>query len=142
VSGRRAALGTLVAGLAAAGSAAAQRRGGARRGLILQVSDGEVKRWLLAISNARNVQDALGRAGVAIELVAYGPGIDMLRWDSVVNADIDDLIARGIGVIACENTMIAQKLAREDMHPKVAFVKTGLLSIMHRQEQGWSYVRP
>jgi len=142
VSGRRAALGALAAGLAAAGSAAAQRRGGARRGLILQVSDGDVKRWVLAISNARNVQDALGRGGVDIELVAYGPGIDMLKWDSVVNADIDDLAARGIRVIACENTMIGQKLARDDMHPKAVFVKTGLLAIMERQEQGWSYVRP
>jgi intracellular sulfur oxidation DsrE/DsrF family protein len=141
VSGRRAALG-LLAGAALAGPAMAQPRGAGKRGLVLQVSDGEVKRWVLAISNARNVQDALGRGKVDIDLVAYGPGIDMLKWDSVVNADIDDLAARGVRVIACENTMIGQKLSRDDMHPKAAFVKTGLLAIMERQEQGWSYVRP
>jgi len=141
VSGRRAALG-LLAGAALAGPALAQPRGAGRRGLVLQVSDGDVKRWVLAISNARNVQDALGRGKVDIDLVAYGPGIDMLKWDSVVNADIDDLAARGVRVVACENTMIGQKLARDDMHPKAVFVKTGLLAIMERQEQGWSYVRP
>jgi hypothetical protein len=138
---RRAALLGLAAGAFAAGTAAGQARG-RRRGLVIQVSDGEVKRWVLAISNARNVQDALGRAGVDIDLVAYGPGIDMLKWDSVVNADIDDLVTRGVRVVACENTMIGQKLARDDMHPKLVFVKTGLLAIMDRQEQGWSYVRP
>jgi intracellular sulfur oxidation DsrE/DsrF family protein len=141
VSGRRAALG-LLAGAALAGPALAQPRGAGRRGLVLQMSDGDVKRWVLAISNARNVQDALGRGKVDIDLVAYGPGIDMLKWDSVVNADIDDLAARGVRVVACENTMIGQKLARDDMHPKAVFVKTGLLAIMDRQEQGWSYVRP
>jgi intracellular sulfur oxidation DsrE/DsrF family protein len=137
---RRAALGALAAGLVA-GPAAAQGRT-KKRGLVIQVSDGEVKRWVLAISNVRNVQDALGRANVDIDLVAYGPGIDMLKWDSVVNADIDDLVARGVRVVACENTMLGQKLARDDMHPKLVFVKTGLLAIMDRQEQGWSYVRP
>jgi intracellular sulfur oxidation DsrE/DsrF family protein len=141
VSGRRAALG-LLAGAAVAAPVLAQRGQPRRRGLVLQVSDAEVKRWVLAISNARNVQDALGRALVDIDLVAYGPGIDMLKWDSTVNADIDDLIARGVRVIACENTMIGQKLSRDDMHPKLVFVKTGLLAIMERQEQGWSYVRP
>lgn len=139
---RRAALLGLAGGALAAGTASAQRRAGAKRGLVIQVSDGEMKRWVLAIGNARNVQDALGRGGVAIDLVAYGPGIDMLKWDSTVNADIDDLVARGIRVVACENTMLGQKLSRDDMHPKAVFVKTGLLAIMERQEQGWSYVRP
>ncbi len=139
---RRAALAGLAAGALAAGTAVAQRGSPRKRGLVLQVSDAEVKRWVLAISNARNVQDALGRAQVDIDLVAYGPGIDMLKWDSTVNADIDDLVVRGVRVVACENTMIGQKLARDDMHPKAVFVKTGLLAIMERQEQGWSYVRP
>lgn len=141
MSGRRAALG-LLAGAALGAPALAQTRGAKKRGLVLQVSDGDVKRWVLAISNARNVLDALGRDKVDIDLVAYGPGIDMLKWDSVVNADIDDLAARGVRVIACENTMVGQKLSRDDMHPRAVFVKTGLLAIMDRQEQGWSYVRP
>ena len=47
--------------------------------LVLQVSDADPAKWRLALNNARNVPDDLGRDKVAVEIVACGPGIGMLK---------------------------------------------------------------
>jgi len=46
---------------------------------VIQVSDGDQSKWNLALNNARNIQTDLGVANVDIEIVAYGPGIGMLK---------------------------------------------------------------
>ncbi|MEO5698934.1 MAG: DsrE family protein [Casimicrobiaceae bacterium] len=110
--------------------------------LVIQVSDNDPKKWNLALNNARNVQVDLGEENVEIEIVAYGPGIGMLTKDSEVGARVDDARAKGITVVACENTMHAQKLTYADMLPKVGYVPAGVTEIMKKQQQGWAYVRP
>ena len=50
----------------------------------MQVSDGDAAKWNLALNNANNLQADLGAANVDIEIVAYGPGIGMLKSDSAV----------------------------------------------------------
>jgi intracellular sulfur oxidation DsrE/DsrF family protein len=69
-----------------AGAASAQGQPGAtqRSRVVIQVSDAEPAKWNLALNNARNIQTDLGAANVDIEVVAYGPGIGMLKADSVV----------------------------------------------------------
>jgi len=52
--------------------------------LVIQVSDADAGKWNLALNNANNVQHAFGAKKVAIEIVAYGPGIGMLKMDSTV----------------------------------------------------------
>ena len=88
------------------------------------------------------VQDDLGAANVEIEVVAYGPGIGMLKLDAVTNSRVTDAIKAGIQVAACENTMRNQKLARADMHPNVSYVPAGVVEIVRRQQEGWAYLRP
>ena len=45
-------------------------------------------------------------------------------------------------VLACENTMRAQKLTRDDMHPAISYVPAGVTEIMKKQGEGWAYLRP
>lgn len=110
--------------------------------VVMQVSDNDPARWNLALNNARNLQADLGAANVAIEIVAYGPGIGMVRDDSVVGNRIDEAIAAGVKVAACENTMRGQKLAKADMRAGVSYVPAGVVEIMQRQQKGWVYLRP
>lgn len=141
---RRAAL-TAIGLLAAApaGSVLAQQAGGKRRDrIVMQVTDGEPARWVLALSNARNVQAELGKGNVDIEIVVYGPAIDMLKMESVVGPNVAEALAAGVKVVACENTMIGQHLEREDMLPGIDYVKTGLVRLMRRQQEGYVYIRP
>ena len=110
--------------------------------VVLQMSDADPAKWNLALNNAKNVQTDLGAANVDVELVAYGPGIGMLKADSIVGNRVDEAMAAGVKVVACENTMHAQKLAQADMLGKISYVQAGVVEIMQRQQQGWSYIRP
>ena len=64
--------------------------GAADNRVVIQVSDNDSGKWNLALNNARNLQTALGKDNVDIELVAYGPGIAMLKADSLVGNRIED----------------------------------------------------
>ena len=72
---------------------------------MFQVSDGEVAKWNLALNNVRNVQTELPDDAPEIEVVAYGPGIGMLKGDSPIAARVADTLKNGVKVVACENTM-------------------------------------
>ncbi len=113
-----------------------------RHKLLLQVSDNDPAKWNLALNNAKNVQQDVGAANVDIEIVAYGPGIGMLKFDSAVTSRVTEASKSGIKVVACENTMHAQKLAKSDMNPNIDFVPAGVSELMTKQAEGWSYVRP
>jgi intracellular sulfur oxidation DsrE/DsrF family protein len=122
-------------------SATHERAQGANR-LVMQVSDADPAKWSLALNNARNVQADLGRDKVQIEIVAYGPGIGMLKAGSPVAARIDEALLSGTKVVACENTMTNMKLTKRDMLEGVGYVPAGVTEIMQRQQQGWAYIRP
>ena len=138
---RRSLLLLALAASIAPGFVAAQE-GPARTRVVVQVSDADPVRWNLALNNVRNLQDELGAANVAIEIVAYGPGIAMLKFDAPTNSRVSEAIKNGVAVQACENTMRNQKLVRADMHPNVTYVPAGVVQIIQRQQQGWAYLRP
>lgn len=110
--------------------------------VVFQVSDVDSKKWNLALNNARNVQADLGKDRTEIEIVAYGPGIGMLKADSEVANRIEEAMAAGVKVVACENTMKAQKLARDDMLGGIGYVPAGVVQLMKRQKEGYAYIRP
>src|SRR5574340_1501011 len=70
--------------------------------LVVQVSDANPATWNLALNNIKNVQKDLGKDNVDLELVAYGPGIGMLKAESEVANRIDEAVDSGVHVMACE----------------------------------------
>jgi len=109
---------------------------------VFQVSDGDPQKWNLALNNAKNVQDDLGSDAVDLEIVVYGPGIGMLKADSPVAKRIADALKNGVKVVACENTMKAQKLVYADMLPAIGYVPAGVVELMKKQQEGYAYIRP
>jgi intracellular sulfur oxidation DsrE/DsrF family protein len=120
----------------------AQADPGAKAGFVIQVSDNDPAKWNLALNNAKNVQGELGKDNTNIEIVAYGPGINMLKDDSVVGNRLEEAKAAGIHLYACGNTMKGMKLTKEDLNPAVEVVKAGVIEIAEKQRQGYAYVRP
>ena len=115
----------------------------AKRGrLVMQVSDNDPGKWNLALNNAKNVQADLGAANVDIEIVAYGPGIGMLKAESVAGNRVQEAIQSNVKVVACENTMTNMKLAKDDMLKGIGYVPAGVVELMVKQQEGWAYVRP
>lgn len=120
----------------------ANRQGLPAHKVVFQVTDNQPQKWYLTLSNARNVQQELGRKNVKIEVVVYGPGLDMVLLETEMAEKIDEALAQGINIIACENTMIGHKLTRADMYQGIGYVKAGVVQLMKRQREGWAYIRP
>lgn len=138
------AVATLLAGCGAMESqrSQAKQEASGKNRVVIQVSDGEPAKWNLALNNAKNVQADLGAANVEIEIVAYGPGIGMVKAGSAVAPRIEELTLAGMKVVACENTMTNMKLTKADMLKGIDYVSAGVVEIMQRQQQGWAYIRP
>ena len=137
-----AALALMLWGVLVAMPAVAQQAPPPRAKVVLQMSESDPAKWNLALNNARNIQADLGASNVEVEIIAYGPGIAMLKADSIVANRVDDALAAGVLVVACENTMRGQKLTQADMLAKIGYVPAGVVKIMQRQQQGWAYIRP
>lgn len=110
--------------------------------VVLQISEDDPKKWNLTLINAQNVQTELGKDKVAIEIVAYGPAIDMLRIESEVGPRVDEVIHNGVKVVACENTMRGSHLTVSDMLPHIHYTRSGVVYLMEKQKQGYAYIRP
>lgn len=134
--------GALASLAAAAPMLMAQTAAAKRNRIVIQVSDNDPAKWNLALNNAKNLQEDVGAANVDIEIVAYGPGIGMLKLESPTGSRIADAMKANVKVIACENTMRGQKLTRDDMLPAISYVPAGVTEIMKKQTEGWAYLRP
>lgn len=137
-------MGALLGGLMLLGALAlpATAEAGDKSKMVIQVSDNDSGKWNLALNNASNIQKDLGKDNVELEIVAYGPGINMLKLDSEVGNRVAEAVESGVKVMACQNTMRKAKLNKEDMLSSVGFVPSGVVEIMQKQQQSYTYLRP
>lgn len=124
------------------GGCAAPMQAAAPHRVVFQVSDNDPAKWNLALNNAKNVQQEYGSRPVQVEIVAYGPGIGMLKADATTANRVTEASAAGVQVVACQNTMKAQKLSVADMNASIGYVPAGVVELMTRQREGWAYIRP
>ena len=119
--------------------------------VAIQVNQNDPDVMNLALNNAKNVIEHYRGRGekVDVEIVAYGPGLHMLRADtSQVKDRIKDMAGQYSSIIkfsACNNTK--QGMEKREGHaismiPEATTVDSGVVQLMERQEQGWSYIRP
>jgi len=111
-------------------------------GVVIQVSDDGEKNWNQALNVVRNIQAEYGKGKVDLEVVVFGNGAGLLKFDSPLAQRIDETLAGGTRVLMCENTMKGRKMTPADMHAKIGYVKAGVVEIIERHRQGWTVVRP
>jgi intracellular sulfur oxidation DsrE/DsrF family protein len=116
--------------------------------LAIQVSDNDPQKMNIALNNAQNVQKHYEASGdsVAVEIVAYGPGLQMYTMNSPVKDRIDALsLDESYTFAACGNTLAKME---KKAGKKVALldgstmVSSGVVRLMELQSQGYAYVRP
>jgi intracellular sulfur oxidation DsrE/DsrF family protein len=113
--------------------------------IVLQLSDSDAKKQALVISVAYNLLKAYDPDKVAIEVVAFGPGIDLLRTASSNRKLVESLIAQGVRFDVCLNTVDTVEREtgkRPDIIPAATPVQVGVGQILHLTENGYTLVRP
>jgi intracellular sulfur oxidation DsrE/DsrF family protein len=130
---------------AAAQQAPLQDKPFAEHKIVLQLSDGDAKKQALVLSVANNLIKYYDPDKVALEVVAFGPGIDLLRSGSDHRKQVESLIAQGVRFDICLNTV--DTLEREtgkrpDYIPSATPVQVGVAQILFLTENGYTLVRP
>ena len=109
--------------------------------VVIHVTDNDPAKWNQALNNSANLQKAMGRDKVNVEIVVNGPGLDMMKFDSIVAGRMAEAIGNGVELMACGATMKAANVTEKDLHNGVKVVPGGVVEIMLKQEAGWTYLK-
>jgi intracellular sulfur oxidation DsrE/DsrF family protein len=118
--------------------------------VAIHVDDKDPARMNMALNNIANLRKYYDSKGetVEIELVAYGPGLHMLRADTSPVADriaTMSLEIENLTFSACGNTHAKMsKKAGKDVQllDEAKTVPSGVVQLISLQEQGYAYIRP
>ena len=120
--------------------------------IAIQVDQNDPQVMNLALNNVNAIIETYRARNedVDIDVVAYGPGLHMLRADTSPVQDrikrLKDMVFPGkIQFSACNNTKQGMEKAEGHAISVVSdatIVPSGVVHLMELQEQGWSYVRP
>ena len=112
---------------------------------VLQISEMNPFTQNLVLNNAANLLQAYPPGAVAVEIVAYGPGLRLLFANNVHAKRIDALSQSGVRFSACNNTlknMTKQLGYTPKLNPDATVVPGGVVRIGDLERKGYVYIRP
>ncbi len=118
--------------------------------IVFHVDENDPKKMNITLNNAANLNKYYQDKGeeAQIEIVTYGPGLMMLHAKkSPVKGRIASFAQNfdNVSFKACANTMrkMRKKTGKEvPLLPQAEVVPSGVMHLVKRQEEGWSYIRP
>ncbi len=112
-----------------------------KHNVVIHVTESNPAMWNQALNNAANLQKAMGKKNINVEIVVNGPGLDMMMFDSKVANRMGKALENGVTLAACAGTMRARHIKKKDLYDGVTVVRGGVIEIMHKQEAGWTYIK-
>lgn len=116
--------------------------------IVLHVGASGAAAGLAALDRAEGIFEAARAAGrpVALEIVANGGGLDLLRRDASAHAARVDALRRAypkLSMVACGQTVqrLHEAGVEVQLLPGTVTATSALDQIVLRMQQGWSYVR-
>ncbi len=140
----------LAAGAALLGTASQANAAGSDHHVSFHVDRNDPAVMNLALNNIANLATYYSGIGetVDIEVVAYGPGLHMLRADTSPVKDRLAFIKRSIPEVvfsACNVTKTAMEKAEGHaitIVPEARVVPAGVVRLTQLHELGWAYIKP
>ena len=111
--------------------------------IVLQLSDNDPKKQGLSIAN--NLLKFYDFDKVAIEVVTFGPGIELLFPGNSHRARVESLVAQGVRFDICLNTVDSIERdsgKRPEFIAAATPVQVGVGQILSLTENGFTLVRP
>lgn len=121
--------------------------------IVVQVDQDDPAVMNLVLNNVQNMLEYYNSKGEAakVEVVAFGPGLTMLRDDKspvkdrLMRLAKDGSFPANLQFSACHNTMMGME--KREGHPipivsPAKVVPSGVVRINELQEEGWTYLRP
>ncbi|WP_434290012.1 DsrE family protein [Celeribacter sp. SCSIO 80788] len=118
--------------------------------IAFHVDDSDLRLMNMALNNANNARNYFQSIGddVVLEIVAYGPGLQMFLKGQSPVADRIEMMALeypDVTFSACENTLrnMSKNLDRPlELLEEAQIVPSGVARLVELQEDGYSYIKP
>ena len=113
--------------------------------IVLQLSDNDPRKQGLVLSVTSNLMKHYDPDKVAIEIVTFGPGIELLRPENPNRKMVESLVAQGVRFDICLNTvdMLEREAGkRPEFIAAATPVQVGVAQILFLTENGYTLVRP
>ena len=113
--------------------------------IVLQLSDNDPRKQGLVLSVASNLMKHYDPDKVAVEIVAFGPGIELLRPENLNRKMVESLVAQGARFDVCLNTVDTverESGKRPEFISAATPVQVGVAQILFLTENGYTLVRP
>lgn len=113
--------------------------------IVLQLSDNDPRKQGLVLSVASNLMKFYDPDKVAIEVVAFGPGIELLEPENHNRKMVESLVAQGARFDICLNTVDTlerENGKRPEFIAAATPVQVGVAQILFLTENGYTLVRP
>ena len=108
---------------------------------VVHVNFSEAARQEAGLKNIENILKEA--ADAQIEVVCHGEGLSMLNTKESQHSDlVKSLMKRGVGFVACENTMKKKSVTKSDLIEGSATVPSGAVEVIRKQGAGYGYFRP
>lgn len=113
--------------------------------VVLQISDNDPFKQTLVLNVANNLIKHYGQNKVAVEIVAFGPGLRLLFEKNANSGRIDGLVANNVTFSACQNTIAS--MTRKLGHPPALNanakpVPAGVVRIIDLVKEGYTAIKP
>ena len=108
--------------------------------IVFQLTTGDTTEHKQLIKQFNNILSV--SPSTKIEVVCHGAGLDMLISDKTIVEDKIKLLSeKGVVFNACEFSIKERKVDRIKIILVAGFVPAGIIEIVSKQEQGWSYIK-
>jgi intracellular sulfur oxidation DsrE/DsrF family protein len=113
--------------------------------VVLQISDNDPVKEGLIVSISYKLLEVYGPDTVDVQVVAFGPGVNLLKADNPRRQQIDSLIAQGVTFNVCGytlETMERKTGKRLEINPRAKVVPAGVPFILSLTEKNYTLDRP
>lgn len=116
----------------------------AEKKIVLQISDGDPFKQTLVINVANNIIKEYGQDKVAIEIVAFGPGVRLFFKENTNKKRLKSLDTAGVEFTACSNTISnMSKKHKVEINPLATTNSPGVVRITKLvTEEGYVLIKP
>jgi intracellular sulfur oxidation DsrE/DsrF family protein len=109
--------------------------------VLFALLSGDAADWQVTIGNINNLIKGLAPDEVEVEVVAYSQGLGLVKNGSSMAAEVATLQGMHVKFVACQNAMRMQHVEAKDLLPGVGMVPAGIVEVVTKQEQGWTYIK-
>lgn len=108
----------------------------------------ESSKWQMVLTNVKNMLNYAQTSDLKflIEVLANGAAVTDLKkqvsQSSGMYSIMKDLAENDVAIVACRNALHAHKIDENELCPFVRIVPSGVVELVIKQHDGYSYIKP